>query len=255
MESPRSHLVALNGVFVRYGLVRMVDGVTMLPTLVIDEKGNQITGYRLFSWLEEFGYLEPRADASCLTLAGEEEYCFARDLDLWRAPEAFAFAAERAWYVPTPIVATQPGLIGDVWRAGVENVPPLAPVGSERLKDWRNEFASVLSTSTAPSTRSLLEREGQEKVVGALCRLRAAPYGRAMVPPEQLWPGHAGGHPWRPFQIERVAVMGSVAPVPLDAEALTKHLTRASANLSSLNDAAITAAFTNLLRRAIWQSG
>ena len=255
MESPRAHLVAPNGVFIRYGLVRMVDGVTMLPTLVIHEKGVQISGYRLFAWLEEFGYLEPRADARCLTLGGEEEYCFARDLDLWRAPEAFAFPVEKAWYVPTLIAAMQPGLIGAMWRGGVENVPPLTPVVLDRLDDWSSQFASALSTSTAPSTRLLLEEEGQEKVVEALCRLRAAPQGRAMVLPEQLWPGHAGGHPWRPFQIERVAFMSSTGPTVLNAAALSKHLTVASANLSWLYEDAITDALTDLLRRATWQSG
>ena len=255
MESSQTHLVALQGVFIRYGLVRMVDGVTTLPTLVIGEKGITTTGYRLFSWLDEYGYLEPRADARCLTLGGEEEYCFVRDLDLWRAPEAFAFPAEKAWYVPTMIVAVQPGLIGALWRAGVENVPPLKPHVLDCLDDWTGQFASALSMSTAPSTRSLLEEEGQKRVVEALCRLRAAPQGRAMVSPEQLWPGRAGGHPWRPFQIERVAVVGSTAPTPLNAAALSKHLTVASANLSWLYEDAITDALTDLLRRATWQSG
>ena len=254
MESSQAHVVALNGVFVRYGLVRMVDGVTMLPTLVIDEKGVQISGYRLFSWLEEYGYLEPRADARCLTLGGEEEYCFARDLDLWRAPEAFAFPVEKAWYLPTLIAAMQPDLIGALWRDGVENVPPLTPVVLDCLDDRTGQFASALNTSAAPSTRSLLEEEGQEKVVEALCRLRAAPQGRAMVSPEQLWPGHAGGHPWRPFQIERVAVMGSVAPIPLNAVELSKHLTNASADLPRLYKDIVTSTLTTLLHRAIWQA-
>jgi hypothetical protein len=47
METAGSHLVAVDGVFIRYGLVRMVDGVTLLPTRVIEEKGLMIRGYRL----------------------------------------------------------------------------------------------------------------------------------------------------------------------------------------------------------------
>jgi hypothetical protein len=240
-----THLVALDGVFVRYGLLRIVDGVTLLPTLVIDEKGNPTPGQRLFPWLDEYGYWEPRADARCLTLEGAEEYCFARDLDLGRAPEAFAYPLEQAWYVPTQIVEARPDLAGVLWRASLENVPPLTPELLDRFGDWARQ-----------ATSSPAEEIDQEQVTEALCRLRAAPQARAMLPPAQLWPGHAGGHPWRPLQIERLVTLSpdrqpGETLMPLDPAALAEHLSGAILDVSQDNANEIVHTFTDLLERAI----
>jgi hypothetical protein len=244
MKRDEAHLIALDSVFVRYGLMRMVDGVTFLPTLVIDEKGHTISGFRLFPWLEEHGYWEPRADTRCLTLDGEEEYCFARDLDLGRAPEAFAFPLEQAWYLPTQIVTAEPGLVGALWRGGLENVPPLTQQLWRQFGAWADQAAPSLD-------RALLEELGQEQVAQTLCRLRAAPHGRAMVSPATLWPGRAGGHPWRPVQIERVALLERDEATPLDSQALSQHVTNAPDQASTLCSDEIAGTLMHMLARAI----
>jgi hypothetical protein len=243
MEKDRAHLVALDSVFIRYGLMRMVDGVTFLPTLVIDEKGHTISGFWLFPWLEECGYWEPRADTRCLTLDGEEEYCFARDLDLGRTPEAFAFPLEQAWYLPTQIVAAEPALVGALWHGGLENVPPLTPELWQQFGAWADQAA-------ASSARALVEELGQEQVARALCRLRTAPHGRAMASPATLWPGRAGGHPWRPVQIERVALLEADKATPLDSQALSQHIASAPGQASSLCGDEISDTLTHMLARA-----
>jgi hypothetical protein len=240
MKQEDTHLISLDGVFIRYGLVRMVDGVTLLPTLVINEKGYTIPGYLLFPWLQECGYQEPRADARCLTLEGEEMYCFARDLDLGRAPEAFAYPLEQAWYVPTQMVAAQPDLVGALGSGHVENVPPLTPEVWDRFGDWARQTAPTLDMAAfspaparsdgAPDGRPTKESR-EEKVTELLCRLRAAAQGRAMVPPEQLWPGHAGGHPCRPLLVKEVMLLTPSGPKPLDPQALPVYLVDKSVNL------------------------
>jgi hypothetical protein len=249
MKQEDTHLISFDGVFIRYGLVRMVDGVTLLPTLIINEKGYTIPGYLLFPWLEECGYQEPRADARCLTLEGEEVYCFARDLDLGRAPEAFAYPLEQAWYVPTQMVAAQPALVGALGSGHVENVPPLTPEAWDRFGDWARQTAPTLAVAafssapalsdSAPDGRPLdgtpddhpSEESREKKVTEVLCRLRAAAQGRAMVPPEQLWPGHAGGHPYRPLLLEEAMLLTPNGPAPLDPEALPKYLINKSVHL------------------------
>jgi hypothetical protein len=224
LEQEDLQLVSWDGVFVRYGLVRMVDGVTLLPTLVIDEKGNEIPGYHLFPWLHDYGYLEPRADARCLTLQGEETYCFARDLDLGRAPEAFAYPVEQAWYIPTQLVARQPQLIGPLWEAPWENVPSIGEELRERYETWARQVIPNLRKSTLPSTRRLIDTTDPEELVKTLCRLRAAPEARALVPPAQLWPARTSGHPGRPMTVLQVELYQDNAPVPIDAPALVEHL-------------------------------
>ncbi len=262
MRGDDTHLLAVKGVFIRYGLVRMVDGVTMLPTQLIDEQGFTTRGYRLFPWLDEYGFEEPRADVRCLTLEGKEEYCFARDLDLGRAPDAMAFPLEQAWYVPTQIVAADPGLVGALWprpdsdnRALLENVPPFAPDLLHRFGQWASQAVSALSDATNPSTRLLLEGIGEEKVAEALCRLRAAPEARALVSPEQLWPGRAGGNPWRPLRVEKVTLLGGAEPAPLVASALSEQLAKTGAYLSDLYEDRANDILTRVLGRAMNATG
>jgi hypothetical protein len=251
-------LLALDGVFVRYGLVRMVDGVTMLPTQIIDEQGFTTRGYRLFPWLDDYGFDEPRADTRCLTLHGEQEYCFARDLDLGRAPDAMAFPLEQAWYVPTRIVAADPGLVGAFWpgsvsenRALLENVPALTPDVSARFGQWAAEAASALGDAANPSTRSLVERMGEDEVVVILCRLRAASEGRALVSPERMWPGRAGGNPWRPVRIGDIKTLGSARTATFDVQTLPENLASADAYLSGLYEEEANSVLTKMLGRSI----
>ncbi len=224
MNRSDTHLVAFGGVSVRYGLVRMVDGVTMLPTQVIDEQGVTTRGYRIFPWLDDNGFSEPRADVRCLTLDGKREYCFARDLDLGRVPDAMAYAVEKAWYLPTQLVGGTPELVGALWprseseTALLENVPPFTPEVSQRLGPWASTAAA------APPVKSLVEALGEAKVIEALCRLRAAPEARAIVPPQLLWPGRAGWNPWQPLRIRGVALLANDELIALDSAALKEHL-------------------------------
>jgi hypothetical protein len=250
MKQEDTRLVSFDGVFIRYGLVRMVDGATLLPTLVINEKGYTIPGYLLFPWLEECGFQEPRADARCLTLEGEEVYCFARDLDLGRAPEAFAYPPEQTWYVPTQMVTAQPGLVGVLASGYVENVPPLTPELWDQFGDWARQTAPALRTLPLPSARSLFEEVEEKKVMEALCRLRAAPQGRAMVPPGQVWPGQAGGHPCHPLLMDEVALLTPSGPTPLDPAALTAHLVDRSTDLFDVEGGEVSRTLATILGRA-----
>lgn len=251
MANANTHVLALDGALIRYGLVRMVDGVTLLPTMLFDEGGLATRGYRLFPWLDEYGYDEPRADVRCLTLAGDEVYCFARDLDLGRAPDAMAYPLEQAWYVPTQIVASDTGLVGAVWHGALEGVPRLTPDVWEEYGEWSQESVNALTADAPAPTRSFIAQAGATAVAEALARLRAAPQARAMVSPEQLWPGRVGGHPWRPLRIVRVAIMDGTTPTDLAASALSKHLVPTCSALAGLWESQIEAALVKTLGHAI----
>jgi hypothetical protein len=257
MESDGMHLLAFDGVFVRYGLVRMVDGVTMLPTHLIDEQGTTTRGYRLFPWLDDYGFIEPRADTRCLTLAGKREYCFARDLDLGRAPDAMAYPFEQAWYLPTQVVAGDPVLVGALWPpagsengALLENVPPHSADLEDQFGGWASRAASTLSDAPQASARSTLEQLGQAEVAKALCRLRAVPESRVLIAPNQLWPGRSGGNPWQPMRIRHVTLLGSDEPMPLEGAAVSAYLTETAADLSGLYEEEANKILTTELERA-----
>jgi hypothetical protein len=258
------HIVALDGVLMRYGLLRMVDGVTMLPTELYTEKGGTISGYRLFPWLEEYGYSEPRADARCLTPEGQEAYCFARDLDLGRAPEAFAYPLEHAWYVPTQMVAADPALAEVFWPEsagvtgrgceGLENVPDMTPDLWERFGPWAQQAAATVPGRPASASRSIPEGSRPQGLAAALCRLRAAPEARAMAAPGRMWPDRAGGQLYQPLRIEQVVAADDPRLRPLDPPHIRERLDAIQSGFFA-PDAEAATTLATLLSRAVSEAG
>jgi hypothetical protein len=251
MAGADAHVFAMAGAFVRYGMVRMVDGVTLLPTMLFDEGGVATRGYRLFPWLDDYGYDEPRADVRCISLAGDEVYCFSRDLDLGRTLDALAFPIEQAWYVPTKIVASDAGMVGALWHGALEGVPGLSPDLWQAYGERSREAVSALAATAPALTRAFVADAGELAVAEALVRLRAAPHGRAMVTPEQLWPGRASGHPWRAIRIERAALLDGTTQTDLTASALGKQLERTRSVLAGLWDEPIEEVFAETMGRAL----
>jgi hypothetical protein len=262
------HLIAPDGVFIRYGLVRMVDGVTLLPTMVFDEKGNTLGGYRLFPWLDTYGYQEPRADARCVTLEGQEEFCFARDLDLARAPEPFAFPLEKAWYVPAQLLAARPGLVapllkradpdphrlndkGSTTYCELENVPAPAPDLLESFGDGARQTLGAWRSSSAELAQTQSTGVDETAFVMALCRLQANPNSRAMVTPQQLAPGRAGGLPWQPYQIQELLAVDGEALVELHPNRLAAMLFHTDDPLSPFADEQPNQTLFSVLQRAM----
>ena len=95
--------IAVNDpVLVRLTLTRQVDGVQLAPTRVITERGQDIAGARIWQWLRHNAYQEPRADVYCLTLEGRDEPVMARDLDLDRCAEPYAYPLTRVNRKPGP---------------------------------------------------------------------------------------------------------------------------------------------------------
>ena len=97
----------------------------------------------------------------------------------------------------------------------------------------------------------LTRAQKEEQVVELLCRLRAAPKGRAMVLPERLFPGRAGGHPWRPIQIEQVAQLGPEGQSPLERTEITQNLAAAGLSLFGPEGQAGVDTLSTVLLRAI----
>jgi hypothetical protein len=111
----RGQITVNDPVLVRLTLTRQVDGVQLAPTRVITERGKEITGARIWQWLRRVAYQEPRADVFCLTLTGRDEPMMARDLDLDRRAEPYAYPLTRANRKPgpPPLVTDAVTLLGE----------------------------------------------------------------------------------------------------------------------------------------------
>jgi hypothetical protein len=242
----------------------MVDGVTMLPTSIYDEKGFFIPGYRQFPWLKEHGYLEPRADARCLTLRGEEEFCFARELDLGRPPEAFAYPLEQAWYIPTQDIATSPRLVVALPNVGkgstdwsesdeyLENVPRMTAELREHYGAWAEEAAEALQAGTSPNIDPRLDHLDGETIITALCRVRASPItGRALILPHKMWSRDPSADPGEPVKIEQILQLDERGLSPIDPATLRTSLIDPADPRLSLTAADARRTLTDLLERSV----
>jgi hypothetical protein len=98
----RGQIAVNDPVLVRLTLTRQVDGVQLVPTRIITERGQEIRGAHIWRWLRHDAYQEPRADVFCLTLEGRDEPVMARDLDLDRCAEPYAYPLTRVNRKPGP---------------------------------------------------------------------------------------------------------------------------------------------------------
>lgn len=98
----RGQIAVNDPVLVRLTLTRQVDGVQLAPTRIITERGKEISGARIWQWLRRDAYQEPRADVYCRTLDGRDESVMARDLDLDRCAEPYAYPLTRVNRKPGP---------------------------------------------------------------------------------------------------------------------------------------------------------
>jgi hypothetical protein len=121
----KGQIAVADPVLVRLTLTRQVDGMQLAPTRILTERGQEITGTRILHWLRRDAYQEPRADVFCLTLDQRAQPVMARDLDLDRCAELYAYPLTRGGRRSTepPMVTDAVALLPDS-RAAMLSLDP-----------------------------------------------------------------------------------------------------------------------------------
>lgn len=81
-------------VYLSYALVTQGPGWQILPSLLLDDWGNQIDGLALYDWIRENGLRFPRAEVFGHSPQGESVQYFLRDLELFEKYPVYAFASD-----------------------------------------------------------------------------------------------------------------------------------------------------------------
>lgn len=112
LTSPESEDV----IYLAYALVTQGPEYQILPSVLVDDWGNEIDGMRLYDWVKENGLHFPRAEVFGVTPNGAKAQYFLRDLELFTKFPVYAFAgadaddssgiAVQAILVPDASVAT-----------------------------------------------------------------------------------------------------------------------------------------------------
>ena len=83
-------------VYLAYALVTQGPGHHVLPSVLLDDWGNEIEQMRLYEWIKDNGLLFPRAEIFGESPSGESVQCFLRDLELFGKYPVYVFAADDA---------------------------------------------------------------------------------------------------------------------------------------------------------------
>jgi hypothetical protein len=83
-------------VFLSYALVTQGPGYHILPSVLLDDWGQEINQLAIYPWIRENGLRFPRAEVFGVSPTGQPEQYFLRDLELFGAAPVYAFAAEDA---------------------------------------------------------------------------------------------------------------------------------------------------------------
>jgi hypothetical protein len=91
---PENHVRFEPAIFLSFAFVILGLEEHVLPSLVLDDWGNEIKSLELYRWIREFGERFPRAELFGYGLDGEQRQHFLRDLELQAPFPCYAFATE-----------------------------------------------------------------------------------------------------------------------------------------------------------------
>jgi hypothetical protein len=78
-------------VYLTYALYTMGVESHILPSVILDDWGNEIRGMSLYAWFREYGERFPRAEVFGVAPDGTETQYFLRDLELYSKYPVYAF--------------------------------------------------------------------------------------------------------------------------------------------------------------------
>lgn len=83
-------------VYLAYALVTQGPELQVLPSVLLDDWGTEISGLQIYRWIEEHGLRFPRAEIFGKDTSGNSVQYFLRDLEMFGKYPAYAFWGESA---------------------------------------------------------------------------------------------------------------------------------------------------------------
>lgn len=127
-----------NHVYLAYALVTQGPGHHVLPSVLLDDWGNEIAQLRVYDWIKENGLHFPRAEIFGKSPSGQAVQCFLRDLELFAPYPVYVFEADDA--PDSSGTLLQAIVVVDEEAGSPEPAPPPGWVGG-RLRsaqvEWR----------------------------------------------------------------------------------------------------------------------
>lgn len=130
---------ATERVYLAYALVTQGPEYQILPSVLLDDWGNQVGSLNLYAWIRENGLRFPRAEVFGESPAGAPAQYFLRDLELFGRFPVYAFSEAGAPAASGVLVRDV--LVPDAATAGPQLTEPpqeiVIPLREGQLRWWR----------------------------------------------------------------------------------------------------------------------
>lgn len=130
---------SLDVVYLSYALVTQGPAYRIIPSVLLDDWGNEIGGLQLYRWINENGLKFPRAEVFGIDPSGDQVQFFLRDLELFAKHSVYAYADREA-----PVgsgIEVQAVLVADDLAISPENISALTEtsplLGQAQVTWWR----------------------------------------------------------------------------------------------------------------------
>lgn len=167
-------------VYIRYAH-QAKDGRRIAPVSVTPPDGEEVQGFRVFRWLEEYGRANPEAQVVGLGLDNSRTELKVRDLDLSQPPQAYAYISEKIFYLRSNLVENFPLSAYEMVHSKLENVPDVSPQFYAENDGVLRDLARELIRSSPSPAKEYFSSLGQEPVAGVLARFIVFDNARAML--------------------------------------------------------------------------
>ena len=121
-----------------YALVTQGPGDQIVPSLLLDDWGNEIRDLQLYEWIQENGLQYPRAEVFGQSPSGDQVQYFLRDLELFAQYPTYVYPGESDQTQGIPLHAV---LVEDASVEAPQPIRPpdevIGPLRAAQLSWWR----------------------------------------------------------------------------------------------------------------------
>lgn len=220
IDFPRTRFHSDDWVYVRY-TYPISDGRRLHPMTVTLPGGSQVTGFRIFRWLENEAAAHAQAMVTGLDLENNEATVPITALDFGAPIEAYAYTSEKIFYLRTNLVENFPLSVMQMLRSKTENVPEATPEYLARHHPMLEDLVEAIRAEGGEVTE-YFAGGSREEVEHLLARLIAFDNARAMLDIGKVLPAQRlFTNPMEPTRLGSVILLKRNREEPTIAEYLS----------------------------------
>ena len=206
MAYPQTRFHSDDWVYVRYTYATR-GGRRVFVVRAEGSDGSQARGYRVYRWIEHHRN-DSRARLSAMTLDNQELSLTLADLDLTKPLEAYAYTAEKVFYLRTNMAENFPLATCEILAAKEENIPDISDAFLNQNRDTLRSVLRELRTARDGALLRQFNRKPDAELAELCGRLIAFDNARSMLDISTVLPANRiYSNPMEPVKLAAVMLL------------------------------------------------